>query len=270
MFRNINLRSAVNENMPTLVQNLVRIGDTARAGFFQRKQSLTRPIYTVPTYARDKCVHRLFEREVERRPEATAIVAEGKQFTFAELNARANQLARFLKRFGVGPDSLVGLCVDRSPEMIVGILGVLKAGAGYVPLDPTYPHDRLSSMMQEADIFVLLTQAHLLDSLPQHKGPRLSLDSDWGIIAKERPENVSSQATTENPACVIYTSGPTRNLRGVVIPHRGLVNYLRWCAKAYEVARRCGAPVYRSSSFDWIVASLLSSLMVGRRVVLIC
>ena len=255
--------------MATLVQNLVRIGDTAKADFFQRKRSLTSFHFTAPSHTRDQCVHKLFEMEVKLRPEAIAVVADEKQFTFAELNARANQLARFLKRFDVGPDSLVGLCVDQSPEMIVGILGILKAGAGYVPLDPTYPPDRLSSMMQETDIFVLLTQAHLLDSLPQHNGPRLSLDSDWDIIAKERPENVSSHVTTENPACVIYTSGPTRNLRGVVIPHRGLVNYLRWCAKAYEVARRCGAPFYCSSSFDGIVASLLSQLMAGRSVSLV-
>ena len=252
--------------MPTVVQNLVRIGDTARADLFRRKRSPTSFHYTAQSHTRDKCVHKLFETEVKRRPEAIAVVADEKQFTFAEINARANQLARFLKRFGVGPDSLVGLCMSRSSEMIVGILGVLKTGAGYVPLDPTHPPDRLSSMMQETDIFVLLTQANLLDSLPQHNGPRLSLDSDWSIIAKERSENVSSHETAENPACVIYTSGPTRNLSGVVIPHRGLVNYLSWCVKAYEVARRCGAPVYYSRSFDWIVASLLSPLMAGRSV----
>lgn len=133
----------------------------------------------------------LFEEQAERSPEAIAVVAIDRQFAYKEINARANQLARFLRRFGVGPDSLVGLCVERSPELIVSILGILKAGAGYVDLDPTYQQNRLSVMMQDANIFVLLTQAHLLDSLPQHNGPRLCLDSEWDIIAKERPDNCS-------------------------------------------------------------------------------
>jgi amino acid adenylation domain-containing protein len=253
--------------MSTLVQTLLRIGETA--GLFEREQFLTSFNDTARAYARDKCVHDLFEKQVERSPQAIAVVSKDRQFTYAELNARANQLARFLKRFGVGPDCLVGLCVERSPEMIVGILGILKAGAGYVPLDPTYPHDRLSFMMHDANIFVLLTQSHLLDSLPQHSGPRLSLDSDWDIIAKERSENSPSRATSENLAYVIYTSGSTGQPKGVMIPHRGLVNYLSWCTEAYEVAKGCGAPVHSSISFDLTITSLFSPLMVGRSVFLV-
>jgi len=255
--------------MATLVQNLLRIGETVRPGLFERQQFLASFNDTARAYPRDKCVHELFEKQVERSPEAIAVVSKDKQFTYAELNDRANQLARFLKRFGVGPDSLVGLCVERSPEMIVGILGILKAGAGYVPLDPTYPHDRLSFMMQDANIFVLLTQAHLIDSLPQHNGPRLSLDSDWDIIAKEKKGNSTSRATPENLAYVIYTSGSTGKPKGVMVPHRGLVNYLSWCTEAYEVAKGCGAPVHSSISFDLTITSLFSPLMVGRSVFLV-
>jgi len=255
--------------MATIVQNLLRIGVTATSGIFERKQFLSTFNNTARAYPSDKCVHQLFEKQVERSPEAIAVVSKERQFTYAELNSRANQLARFLRRFGVGPDSLVGLCVERSPEMIVGILGILKAGAGYVPLDPTYPNDRLSFMMQDANVFVLLTQTHLLDALPQHNGPRLSLDSDWDIIAKERSDNLISRATPDNLAYLIYTSGSTGRPKGVMIPHRGLVNYLSWCTEAYEVAKGCGAPVHSSISFDLTITSLFAPLMVGRSVFLV-
>ena len=255
--------------MATLVQNILRIGETAVAGLRERQQFLVQFNNTARAYPREKCVHQLFEKQVERSPEAIAVVSKDRQFTYAELNARANQLARFLKRFGVGPDSLVGLCVERSPEMIVGILGILKAGAGYVPLDPTYPVERLSFMIQDANIFVLLTQSHLLDKLPQHSGPRLSLDTDWDVIAKERKENPIGRATPENLAYVIFTSGSTGQPKGVMVPHRGLVNYLSWCTEAYEVAKGCGAPVHSSISFDLTITSLFSPLMVGRSVFLV-
>src|ERR1700704_2482618 len=144
--------------MATLVQDILRVGENGAARFYQRKQFLARFNDTAQAYPHEECFHQLFETQVERTPEAVAVVSGDKQFSYRELNARANQLARFLKRFGVGPDSLVGLCVERSPEMIVGILGILKAGAGYVPMDPTYPGDRLSFMLQDANVFVLLTQ----------------------------------------------------------------------------------------------------------------
>ncbi|HEY6230875.1 MAG TPA: amino acid adenylation domain-containing protein [Pyrinomonadaceae bacterium] len=254
--------------MATLVQDILRIGENGAARLFQRKQFLNSFNDTARAYP-DKCVHELFERQVERSPEAVALVAGQTQFTYRELNMRANQLARFLKRFGASPDSLVGLCVERSPEMVIGILGILKAGASYVPMDPSYPSERLSFMLQDANVFVLLTQSHLLDSLPQHKGPRLSLDSDWDIIAKEKTSNPRSRVAPGNLAYVIYTSGSTGQPKGVMIPHRGLVNYLSWCTEAYEVAKGCGAPVHSSISFDLTITSLFSPLMVGRTVFLV-
>ena len=168
----------------------------------------------------------LIEKEVERNSAAPAILFADTQLTYRELNNRANQLARFLRRFGVGPNSLVGLCVNRSPEMVVGILGILKAGAAYVPIDPEDSEERLSFIMDDANIFLMLTQSRFLETLPRHNGPRLCLDTDWDVIAKERKTNPPRRASTRNLAYVIYTTATTGFLKGVRISHRGLVNYL--------------------------------------------
>ncbi|HBB87820.1 MAG TPA: hypothetical protein DC047_09415 [Blastocatellia bacterium] len=255
--------------MATLVQEILNIRERITGGLSLRRHVVAEFNNTARAYPYDKCVHELFEAQVERTPSAIAVVADDRQLTYAELNERANQLARFLRRFGIGPDSLVGLCVDRSLEMIVGILGVLKAGAGYVPMDPTYPEDRLAFMLQDANVFVLLTQSHLLDQLPSHNGPRLSLDSDWDLIAKERKENLAAWANPANLAYVIYTSGSTGKPKGVMIHHRRLVNYLTWATETYEVAAGCGAPVHSSFSFDLTITSLFAPLMVGRTIFLI-
>ena len=255
--------------MATLVQEILNIRERITGGLSLRRHLVAEFNNTARAYPYDKCVHELFEAQVERTPSAIAVVAGDRQLTYAELNERANQLARFLRRFGIGPDSLVGLCLDRSLEMIVGILGVLKAGAGYVPMDPSYPADRLAFMLQDANVFVLLTQSHLLDQLPSHNGPRLSLDSDWDVIAKEKKENLAAWANPANLAYVIYTSGSTGKPKGVMIHHRGLVNYLTWATETYEVAAGCGAPVHSSFSFDLTITSLFAPLLVGRSIFLV-
>ncbi len=255
--------------MATLVQEILNIRGKITGAILPHRQLLAEFNNTAHAYPYDKCVHELFEAQVERTPAAVAVVANDHQLTYAELNERANQLARFLRRFGVGPDSLVGLCVDRSLEMIVGILGVLKAGAGYLPMDPSYPADRLAFMLQDANVFVLLTQSDLLDQLPPHNGPRLSLDTDWDVIAKERKDNLAPWANPANLAYVIYTSGSTGKPKGVMIHHRGLVNYLTWATETYEVAAGCGAPVHSSFSFDLTITSLFTPLLVGRSIFLV-
>jgi len=255
--------------MATLVQEILNIREKIAGSLLPRQQFLAEFNNTARAYPYDKCFHELFEAQVERTPSAVAVVAGERQLTYAELNERANQLARFLRRFGIGPDSLVGLCVDRSLEMVVGILGVLKAGAGYVPMDPTYPADRLAFMLQDANVFVLLTQSDLLDQLPSHNGPRLSLDTDWDVIAKERRDNLAAWANPANLAYVIYTSGSTGKPKGVMIHHRGLVNYLTWATETYEVAAGCGAPVHSSFSFDLTITSLFAPLLVGRSIFLV-
>lgn len=253
--------------MVTLVQDLIRVRDDG-ARSLQRKQSKDsyQQMSVLPLEA---CIHELFENEVERNPAAPAILFAETQLTYRELNNRANQLARFLRRFGVGPNSLVGLCVHRSPEMIIGILGILKAGAAYVPIDPDESHERLSFIVDDANIFLLLTESRLLEKLPRHNGPRLCLDSDWEVIAKERKGNPTRRASTRNLAYVIYTTATTGFLKGVRISHRGLVNYLSWGAEAYEVVKGCGSIVDSSVPFDLAITRVLAPLMVGRSVILV-
>jgi amino acid adenylation domain-containing protein/FkbM family methyltransferase len=171
------------------------------------------------------CLHQLFEAQVERTPDAFAVVFENQQLSYRVLNARANQLAFYLKRLGVEPDVLVGLCVERSLEMIVGVLGILKAGGAYVPLDPTYPKERLALMLSDAQVPVLLTQKKWLPQVFEQIAARvICLDSDWAVIANESEKNVASDVTTENLTYVIYTSGSTGTPKGVTIEHRSVLN----------------------------------------------
>ena len=218
-------------------------------------------------YASDKCLHQLFEAQVERTPEAVAVVFEDQQLTYRELNKRANQLGHYLQKLGVGAEVLVGICVERSIEMVVGLLGILKAGGAYVPLDPSYPRERLGFMLEDAQARVLLTQQKLLSSI-DHRSV-VCLDRDWPEIAKENVKSPQNQAVTENLAYVIYTSGSTGTPKGVMIPHRGLVNYLGWATEAYEVAAGQGAPVHSSIGFDLSITSIFTPLLVGRRVVIL-
>jgi non-ribosomal peptide synthetase component F len=253
--------------MATLVQEILRVG-TPGARPSLRKQFSVVLDATSPAY-HESCVHELFETQAERTPEALALICGNSQFTYRELNARANQLARFLNRFGVGPNTLVGLCVTRSPALIVGILGILKSGGAYVPLDPSHSREQLSSMMADANVFVMLTESDLVEWVPRHVGPRISLDADWDVIAKERKTNPPHRATPRNLAYVAYNSTLTRQARGVMISHRGLLNYLSWGAEAYEVAKGSGSVIDLSVPFDLAISRVLSPLIVGRSVLLV-
>jgi len=163
-----------------------------------------------------------------RTPDHVALIFEGQQLTYAELNAKANQLAHYLRSLGVGPDVLVGICVERSLEMVVGLLGILKAGGAYVPIDPEYPKERLAFMLEDTSVAVLLTQKKLLAALSGQKAHVVCLDSDWELMAAESEENLACAATAENLAYVIYTSGSTGNPKGVMIPHRAICNHMHW------------------------------------------
>jgi len=224
---------------------------------------------TTAEYPRDKCAQELFEVQVERTPDAIAVDFNNDQLTYGQLNARANQLAHHLKNIGVGPDSLVGICIERSLEMMVGLLAVLKAGGAYLPIDPSYPSDRVAFMLEDANVSVLLTQSGLIDKLPPHTASFLCLDSDWQLMAKQPTANPVAGVTVENLAYVIYTSGSTGKPKGAMISHRGLSNYLSWCMEAYQVAEGRGAPVHSSISFDLTVTSLFAPLIVGRTVFLL-
>ena len=153
--------------------------------------------------------------------------------------------------------------------MVVSILGVLKAGGAYVPMDPTYPKERLAYMLEDTRAPILITQQSLLKLLPEHKATTICLDTHWDCITREGTENVAQTAKPENLAYVIYTSGSTGHPKGTMIIHRGLVNYLAWAIKDYEVAQGCGAPVHSSISFDLTITSLFAPLLVGRSVYLV-
>ncbi|MGI8505171.1 MAG: amino acid adenylation domain-containing protein, partial [Hassallia sp.] len=224
---------------------------------------------TQTNYPQHKCIHQLIEEQVLRTPDSVAVVFEGHELTYRELNARANQLAHYLQTLGVKPETLVGICVERSLEMIVGILGILKAGGAYVPLDPTYPQQRLAFMLEDAQVLVLLTQKNLLKQLPKHNTHIFCLDNDWKFVSQNSEENLICKVNPDNLAYVIYTSGSTGRPKGTLIIHRGFVNYLSWCIKAYKVADGFGAPVNSSIGFDATITSLFSPLLVGKKVVLL-
>ena len=179
--------------------------------------------------SRSRCVHALFEDQVERTPDAIAVVFENEQLTYRELNAKANQLAHYLQAYGVGPEVLVGICVERSLEMIIGLLGILKAGCAYLPLDPSYPRERICLMLGDGELRLMLTltQKHLRDALPTQDSETICLDNQWDAIARESEENPENLSTPENLAYVIYTSGSTGTPKGVCIPHRAVVRLVK-------------------------------------------
>ena len=218
------------------------------------------------TAARVLCVHRMIEAQVEQTPKALALCSAGESLTYAELNSRANRLARRLRDLGVGPEILVGLCVRRSTAMVVGLLAVLKAGGADVPLAPDYPLDRIAFMLEDACTSVLLTESELVSKLPSSSTSVVCLDCEWKSIATEPDGNLHGGAGLHNLAYVIYTSGSTGRPKGAMIHHLGLANYLAWCSRAYAIASGQGAPVHSSISFDLTITALLAPLVVGRRV----
>ncbi|HEX8128489.1 MAG TPA: amino acid adenylation domain-containing protein [Pyrinomonadaceae bacterium] len=218
---------------------------------------------------REVLVHRRIEEQAARVPQCPAVAFGEPGLSYAELNGRANQLARYLRRLGVAPDVPVVVCMERSVELLVGILGVLKAGGAYVPLDPTYPRQRIAFILEETQAPVILTQSHLQDNLPPHHARVIRLDAEWSAVAGEAADDPAVKLAGDNLAYVIYTSGSTGQPKGVMIPHSGLTNYLDWACEAYRAAEGKGSPVHSSVGFDLTVTSLFTPLMVGEKVTLL-
>jgi amino acid adenylation domain-containing protein len=222
-------------------------------------------------------LHRLFEQQAARTPASVAVEFEDGRLTYAELNARANQLAHYLKTIGVGPDVPVGLCLERSPEMIVGLLGVLKAGGAYVPLDPDYPQERLAFMAEDAAFPVLLTQQRLLAQLAGQEGhavhPRerdikiVCLDTQWDVVADQSRENPADGVSPDNLAYVIYTSGSTGLPKGAMLAHRGVVNRLLWMQQEYGLTADDRVLQKTPFSFDVSVWEFFWPLLAGARLI---
>jgi amino acid adenylation domain-containing protein len=234
----------------------------------ERRQLLVDWNDTRVDYPRDKCVHQLFEEQVERTPDARAVVFEDQSLSYGELNRRANQLAHYLRKLGVGPDVLVGVCMERSLEMVIGLLGILKAGGAYVPLDPEYPKERLRYMIDDAHAPVLLTQQHLLALFPQIDIRSICLDRDWNLIACECAENVEEITGPHNLAYMIYTSGSTGKPKGVLNAHQGICNCLLWMQSEYQLNVDDAILQQTAFSFDVSVWEFFWPLLVGARLVL--
>ncbi|MDI9634916.1 amino acid adenylation domain-containing protein [Geitlerinema splendidum] len=222
---------------------------------------------TQTDYPRQTCVHQLFEEQVARSPEATALIFADQHLSYQELNQRANQLAHYLQNLGVGPEVLVGICVERSFDLIVGLLAILKAGGAYVPLDPTYPPQRLTLMLEDAAVPVLVTQSALRASLPAHRARVVCLDADLPQIQQESLENPTSPATSDQLAYVMYTSGSTGVPKGVNVMHRGIVRLVKNTHYANFSAEEVFlqlAPV----AFDASTLEIWGSLLNGARLVI--
>ncbi|KAB8332627.1 non-ribosomal peptide synthetase [Scytonema tolypothrichoides VB-61278] len=224
---------------------------------------------TSTNYPTDVCIHQLFEAQVERTPDALAVVYEDQQLTYCELNARANQLAHYLRKLGVGPEVLVGICVERSLSMIIGLLGILKAGGAYVPLDPTYPQERLAFILEDAQVPVLLTQQQLVEVMPQHKAKIICLDTDWQTIVQQSQENLFREIATNNLAYVIYTSGSTGKPKGVQIPHSALSNFLHAMRQTPGLSAQDTLLAVTTYSFDIAALELFLPIIVGARLVVV-
>nr|VFK23230.1 MAG: AMP-binding enzyme [Candidatus Kentron sp. LPFa]VFK35243.1 MAG: AMP-binding enzyme [Candidatus Kentron sp. LPFa] len=214
-------------------------------------------------YPRDKCVHQLFEVQVARTPNALAVALEEQELTYRELNRRANRLACYLQSLGVGPETLVGICVERFPEMVMGLLAILKAGGAYVPLDPGYPKERLAFMLGDAGVKILLTRKKLMGRLPEYQGRVVCLETDFGSFSEKNPV---SEVTPENLVYVIYTSGSTGRPKGVSIPHQGLLNLVFWHRDAFDITEKDRSTLLANQAFDAAVWELWPYLAAGASV----
>ncbi|MEO1374975.1 MAG: amino acid adenylation domain-containing protein, partial [Cyanobacteria bacterium J06635_10] len=256
-----NLLSAILENPDQNVAQLPLLSEA------ERHQLLVDWNDTATEYPKDKCIHQLFEEQVEKTPQAVAVVFEQEQLTYEQLNQRANQLAHHLQSLGVKPEVLVGICVERSIEMVVGLLGILKAGGAYVPLDPNYPPERLSYMLSDSGVGVLLTQNSLLESLPEHNARVICFDNDWDVIRQQSNTNPDAGVGSDNLAYVIYTSGSTGKPKGAMNTHQGIRNRLLWMQDTYQLNSSDRVLQKTPFSFDVSVWELFWPLLTGARIV---
>jgi len=252
-----NLLTAVVENPSQPISQLQLMSET------EQQQLLVEWNKTKTDYPTDKCIHELFEAQIEKTPDAVAVVFEEQKLTYSQLNSKANQLAHYLQKLGVKPQMLVGICVERSVEMVVGLLAILKAGGAYVPLDPNYPRSRLNYMIEDAQLSILITQQKWQHHLPQTVASVICLDTDKAIISQQSQQNLANQITENQLAYVIYTSGSTGKPKGVTIPHQGLLNLVFWHQRTFAVKSSDRQSQIAALAFDASVCEIWPYLSTG-------
>lgn len=235
----------------------------------ERQQTLVAWNATERAYPQDLCVHQLFEQQAARTPGAPAVRFNNNQLTYEQLNARANQLAHYLRAQGVGAGAMVGVHVDRSFDMVVALLGVLKAGAAYVPMDPGFPRERLAYMIEDAGIALIITQAALEGELPPHQAAVLRLDTDWPAVSQLADHNLASEVKGDQLAYVIFTSGSTGRPKGVQVTHGGLTNFLLSMQAEPGLTADDVLLAVTTISFDIAALELYLPLISGAQVVIL-
>ncbi|HEY9827187.1 MAG TPA: amino acid adenylation domain-containing protein [Stenomitos sp.] len=213
-------------------------------------------------------IHQFVECQAALTPNAIAIVSQAGQLTYRELNCKANQVAHYLRNLGIRPESMVGVCIERTNDLIVALLGILKAGAAYVPLDPAYPKERLSFIIEDTQLQALLTQQSLLASLPQHQAQEICIDRDWESVNLCQTDNPAPNVQPENLAYIIYTSGSTGRPKGVAIEHRNTVAFINWAKEFYTAAQLQGVLASTSICFDLSVFEIFVTLSTGGKIIL--
>ena len=266
------------ERLARYLQNLLqgimrnpdqRISELPMLSDAERRQFIVEWNDTARNYQSGKTVHQLFEAEAAAHPQATAVVCENKRLTYGDLNARTNQLAHFLRKLGVGPNVPVAISVDRSLEMIVGVIGILKAGGAYVPIDAAYARERLPVILDDANCPVLLTQEGEPTQVPPGRAHVIRLDTDWPAIAKESTSNLTQEIAPEGLAYIVYTSGSTGVPKGVMVTHGNLLNAYHAWEEAYELRSNTSSHLQMANfSFDVFSGDLVRALCSGSKLVI--
>lgn len=264
-------------HLRALLENMVanpqaRLSEVRMLTSDEQRQMLVAWNNTKRDYPAAVTIQQLFEQQAVTAPNKVALRYDdgesGGELTYGELNKRSNQLAHYLRAVGIGSDARVGVCAERSREMIVALLGVLKVGAAYVPIDPHYPTERVAWLLKDSGASLLLTQEHLIEQLPTVETDVLRLDSDWPKVAAHSGENLSDTATPDDLAYVIYTSGSTGRPKGVMIPHRGICNTLLWRRDTFALTSDDRVLLNLSFSFDASVWQIFGPLVAGATLVL--
>jgi amino acid adenylation domain-containing protein len=258
----------------TLLEGMVahpegRVADVPLVTEGEREQLLSGRNDSKAEYPRHLCLHEWFEAQVDRTPDNVAVVFEDSSLTYRELNARANQLAHYLRRLGVGAETLVGLRTERSLEMVVGLIGILKAGGAYLPVDTVYPKDRVAFMLDDAEVRVLLTQEPLLASLAESRVRVVCLDTEWESIAQESTDNLPSTAGPDSLAYVIYTSGSTGKPKGCLVTHYNVVRLMQATDCWFHFHDVDVWTLFHSHAFDFSVWEIWGALLYGGRLVVV-